>query len=75
MIQLALFPRPVEPEDVEADVRGDPWADPAGLLFSHLPDAPVGDPAYERFGLGPVVNLPRAVAGCLWACNTFGGVA
>lgn len=50
MIQLALFPRPVEPEDVEADVRGDPWADRVGLRLSHLPT-------------------------CLWACNTFGGMA
>lgn len=54
--QLDLFPRPVEPEDVLADVRSDPFARwPEG----HLPPAPVDDPGYEQFGLGPVVNLPR----------------
>ena len=73
MIQLALFPRPVEPEDVEDDVRADPFADRVGLFLSRLPAPPVGDPAYETFGLGPILELPRDVGECLRACNRWGG--
>ena len=45
-----------------------PWpesdADPASREIplgplGHLPKAPLGDPAYERYGLGPIVDLRR----------------
>ena len=42
----------------EADAGPEAHEIPLGPL-GHLPKAPVGDPAYERYGLGPVVELRR----------------
>lgn len=73
MIQLALFPRPVEPEDLLDDVREAPFRDPVGLRLPRVPEALVGDSASERFGLGPVVNVPRDAAEGLRGCDRWGG--
>ena len=51
--------RPVEPEDLERDVRR-PWLrldGPSG----HLPSVDEEDPIWQRYGLGPVLDLPRSL--------------
>lgn len=47
---LSPFPAPSDPDS----------PDPIGLYLSRLPKAPAADdPAFVRWGLGPVEDLPR----------------
>lgn len=58
-MQLDLFRRrPVEPEDVEHDIRRQILV----LAISSITDYPLideEDPAWQRYGLGPVQDVPR----------------
>lgn len=57
--QLDLFRRPVEPEDLERDLRREPLMLEGDLPSSHLPSVDEQDSVWQRFGLGPVVDIPR----------------
>ena len=60
-MQLDLFRRrPVEPEDVERDVRRQALVLDDGLPTGHLPSVDETSIEWQRFGLGPVCDIPRA---------------
>ena len=64
MTQLDLFHRrPVEPEDVERDVRRQVLILDDGLPTGHLPSVDETSLAWQRFGLGPVCDIPRGMKG------------
>lgn len=58
--QMELFGRrPVEPEDLERDVRR-PWLNlNEDLPSGRLPSVDEADPLWQRYGLGPVLDVPR----------------
>ena len=58
--QMELFHRrPVEPEDVERDVRRQILM--LNPTTGELPSVDEDDPAWQRYGLGPVLDLPRSL--------------
>lgn len=70
-MQLDLFRRrPVEPEDVERDVRRQILV----LIGSSITDYPPineEDPAWQRYGLGPVQDVPRHERASLREANSW----
>lgn len=56
--QIDLFRRPVEPEDLARDLKWEP------LDLGRLPSVDEADPAWQRYGLGPILDVPRKFRNC-----------